>query len=255
MITIKNAREIESMKAAGLVVGKLLAYLRAVVVPGIATREIDALGEQFILDQGAIPAFKGLYGCPCTILTSVNEEVVHGLPNRRKLKEGDILSMDMGAIVEGYYADAAITVPVGRVEDARVLELLRVTEESMYRGIAQIVPGKRIGDIGAAIQGHAEAHGFGVVRDFVGHGIGRQLHEAPQVPNYGTEGTGPVIKVGMALAIEPMVNVGGPEVKTLANHWTVVTRDKSWSAHFEHTVLALPGGPEIVTLEAGRSAL
>lgn len=255
MITIKNAREIESMKAAGEVVGQLLVYLRGLVEPGVATREIDALGERFILDRGAIPAFKGLYGCPCTILTSVNEEVVHGLPNRRKLKEGDILSMDLGAIVEGYYADAAITVPVGRVTDPQVLTLMRVTEEAMYRGIAEVRPGRRIGDIGAAVQQHAEAHGFSVVRDFVGHGIGRQLHEAPQVPNFGAPGTGPVIKTGMALAIEPMVNLGGAEVKTLANHWTVVTRDKSWSAHFEHTVLATEEGPLVVTREPGREGL
>jgi methionyl aminopeptidase len=252
MITIKNNREMDSLRAAGKVVGKLLAYLRAQVRPGLATREIDAMGEQFILDQGAIPAFKGLYGCPCSILTSVNDEVVHGLPNRRKLQSGDIISLDMGAIVEGYYADAAITVPVGEVTDPTVLQLLAVTEQSMYRGIEQIRPGNRVGDIGAAIQQVVESNGFSVVREYVGHGIGRQLHEAPQVPNYGTPGTGPAIKVGMALAIEPMVNIGGPEVKTLGNKWTVVTRDKSWSAHFEHSVLVTEAGPEILTREEGR---
>lgn len=252
MITIKNNREMDSLRAAGKVVGKLLAHLRAQVRPGLATREIDAMGEQFILDQGAIPAFKGLYGCPCSILTSVNDEVVHGLPNRRKLQSGDIISLDMGAIVEGYYADAAITVPVGEVTDPTVLQLLAVTEQSMYRGIEQIRPGNRVGDIGAAIQQVVESNGFSVVREYVGHGIGRQLHEAPQVPNYGTPGTGPAIKVGMALAIEPMVNIGGPEVKTLGNKWTVVTRDKSWSAHFEHSVLVTEAGPEILTREEGR---
>lgn len=252
MITIKNDREIESLKAAGRVVGRLLAYLRAQVVPGIATREIDALGEQFILEAGAIPAFKGLYGCPCSILTSVNEEVVHGLPNRRKLQEGDIIAMDMGAIVEGYYADAAITVPVGRVSDPQVLSLLEVSERSMYAGIEQIRAGRRIGDIGHAVQGVVEAAGFSVVRDYVGHGIGRQLHEAPQVPNYGSPDTGPVIKVGMALAIEPMVNIGAPGVKTLGNKWTVVTKDRSWSAHFEHSVLCTPEGPVVLTREDGR---
>jgi len=250
MITVKSARESQSMKAAGEVVGRLLGYMRALVQPGIATRDLDALGEAFILEAGAIPAFKGLYGCPCSILTSVNEEVVHGLPNRRKLKEGDIVSMDMGAIVEGYYGDAAITVPVGQVAEPRVNELMRVTEEAMYLGIAQLVPGNRVGDVGHAVQTHVEAAGFSVVRDYVGHGIGRQLHEAPQVPNFGSAGTGPVIKSGMAFAIEPMVNVGRHEVKVLANKWTVVTRDKSWSAHFEHTVLVTDQGPEILTREA-----
>lgn len=252
MITIKNDREIDSIKAAGKVVGKLLAYMRSLVVPGISTRELDALGERFILDLGAIPAFKGLYGCPCSILTSVNEEVVHGLPNRRKLMNGDIIAMDMGAIVEGYYGDAAITVPVGEVTDPAVLNLLEITEQAMYRGIEQIQVGKRIGDIGHAVQTLVEANGLSVVRDYVGHGIGRQLHEPPQVPNYGTPGTGPVIKPGMAFAIEPMVNIGGPAVKVLANKWTVVTKDKSWSAHFEHSVLATPEGPYILTREEGR---
>jgi methionyl aminopeptidase len=252
MITIKNDREIESIKAAGKVVGKLLAYMRSLVVPGISTRELDALGEKFILDQGAIPAFKGLYGCPCSILTSVNEEVVHGLPNRRKLVQGDIVAMDMGAIVEGYYGDAAITVPVGEVTDPAVLNLLATTEEAMYRGIAQIQVGNRIGDIGHAVQVLVEGNDLSVVRDYVGHGIGRQLHEPPQVPNYGTSGTGPVIKPGMAFAIEPMVNIGGPGVKVLGNKWTVVTKDKSWSAHFEHSVLATPEGPYILTREEGR---
>lgn len=252
MITIKNDREIDSIKAAGKVVGQLLAYMRSLVVPGISTRELDALGEKFILDQGAIPAFKGLYGCPCSILTSVNEEVVHGLPNRRKLSSGDIISMDMGAIVEGYYGDAAITVPVGEVTDPAVLNLLAITEQAMYRGIEQIQVGHRIGDIGHAVQTLVEANGLSIVRDYVGHGIGRQLHEPPQVPNYGTPGTGPVIKPGMAFAIEPMVNIGGPGVKVLGNKWTVVTKDKSWSAHFEHSVLATPEGPFILTREEGR---
>lgn len=249
MITIKNEREIQSMKAAGRMVGKLLTYLRSQVAPGISTREIDALGEQFILDQGGIPAFKGLYGCPATILTSVNEEIVHGLPNNRKLKAGDIVSMDMGALVEGFYADAAITVPVGTVTDPVVLKLLEVTRESLYLGIDQARPGKRIGDIGHAVQTHCEKHGFSVVREYVGHGIGRALHEAPQIPNYGDPGTGPVIKAGMTFAIEPMINVGRPETKTLANKWTVISRDKSWSAHFEHTIWVTEAGPEILTLE------
>lgn len=252
MITIKNAREIESLKAAGRVVGDLLAYMRAQVVPGIATRELDALGEKFILDQGAIPAFKGLYGCPCSILTSVNEEVVHGLPSRRRLKSGDIVSLDMGAIVDGFYADAAISVPVGVVEDPVVLRLLEETERAMYLGIDQVRVGRHIGDIGHAVQMHAEAFGFSIVKDYVGHGIGRQLHEPPQIPNYGDPATGPRIQAGMAFAIEPMVNIGQPEVRTLANRWTVVTRDRAWSAHFEHSVLCTDGDPVILTREAGR---
>ena len=252
MISIKSAREIESLKAAGRVVGDLLAYMRGLVVPGISTRELDALGEKFILDQGAIPAFKGLYGCPCSILTSVNEEVVHGLPGRRRLKSGEVVSLDMGAIVDGFYADAAITVPVGEVADESVLRLLAETERAMYLGIAQIHPGNRIGDIGHAVQSHAESFGFSVVKDYVGHGIGRQLHEPPQIPNYGDPATGPLIQAGMAFAIEPMVNIGLPEVRTLANRWTVVTRDRSWSAHFEHSVLCTDAEPVILTREAGR---
>jgi methionyl aminopeptidase len=249
MITIKNEREIQTMKAAGRVVGKLLAFLRAQAQPGISTKELDALGEQFILDQGAIPAFKGLYGCPATILTSVNEEIVHGLPNNRKLKSGDIVSMDMGAIVDGFYADAAITVPVGEVTDPNVLRLLEITRESLYLGIDQARPGNRIGDIGHAVQAHCEKAGFSVVREYVGHGIGRQLHEAPQIPNYGDPGTGPLIKANMTFAIEPMINIGRPETKTMANKWTVVSRDKSWSAHFEHTIWVTEAGPEILTRE------
>ncbi len=249
MITIKNEREIQTMKAAGRVVGKLLAFLRTQAQPGISTKELDALGEQFILDQGAIPAFKGLYGCPATILTSVNEEIVHGLPNNRKLKSGDIVSMDMGAIVDGFYADAAITVPVGEVTDPMVLKLLEVTRESLYLGIDQARPGNRIGDIGHAVQTHCEKAGFSVVREYVGHGIGRQLHEAPQIPNYGDPGTGPLIKANMTFAIEPMINIGRPETKTMANKWTVVSRDKSWSAHFEHTIWVTEAGPEILTRE------
>ena len=249
MITIKNEREIESMKAAGRVVGKLLAFLRKQAQPGISTKEIDALGEQFILDQGAIPAFKGLYGCPATILTSVNDEIVHGLPNNRKLKSGDIISMDMGALVDGFYADAAITVAVGEVTDPIVLKLLDVTEKSLYLGSDQARPGKRIGDIGHAVQTHCEKAGFSVVREYVGHGIGRALHESPQIPNYGDPGTGPLIKPNMTFAIEPMINIGRPETKTMANKWTVVTRDKTWSAHFEHTIWVTEEGPVILTRE------
>lgn len=249
MITIKNEREIETMKAAGRVVGKLLAFLRKQAQPGISTRELDALGEQFILDQGAIPAFKGLYGCPATILTSVNDEIVHGLPNNRKLKSGDIVSMDMGALVDGFYADAAITVPIGEVTDPVVLKLLEVTEKSLYLGIDQARPGNRIGDIGHAVQSYCEGAGFSVVREYVGHGIGRSLHESPQIPNYGDPGTGPLIKANMTFAIEPMINIGRPETKTMSNKWTVVTRDKSWSAHFEHSIWVTEEGPVILTRE------
>lgn len=254
-ITFKSAQEFDAMRRAGRVVGRLLTYMRAQVTPGITTRELDALAERFILDQGATPAFKGLYGYPYTICLSVNEEVVHGLPNRRKLKAGDIIGIDTGAIVDGFNADAAITVPVGELTDPTVRKLVQVTRESLWKGIEQVQAGNRIGDVGAAVQRHVETNGFSVVRDFVGHGIGRALHEAPQVPNYGEPGQGPELVPGMAIAIEPMVNVGGPEVKTLGNKWTVVTRDRAWSAHFEHSVILTEAGAEVITLEeADRAA-
>ncbi|MBC7541954.1 MAG: type I methionyl aminopeptidase [Candidatus Sericytochromatia bacterium] len=248
MITIKSTREFEMMRQAGRIVGETLALLRRSAAPGVSTGELDALAEEFILKQGAIPGFKGLYGFPGTVCTSVNEEVVHGIPHRRrKLRNGDIISMDVGAIVEGYYGDAAITVPVGEVSD-KVKHLLDVTHRSLWAGIEMVRPGNRVGDIGAAVQAIAEGAGYGVVRDYVGHGIGNKLHEEPQVPNYGTPGTGVVLKAGMAIAIEPMVNMGTFQTKTKSDKWTVVTADGGWSAHFEHTVLIHEGAPEVVTV-------
>jgi len=250
VITLKSSREFEMIRQAGRIVGETLAVLRQAAVPGVTTGELDALSEEHIKKLGGIPAFKGLYGFPGTLCTSVNEEVVHGIPNKkRKLKAGDIIGMDLGAIVEGYYGDAAITVPVGEVSD-KVKTLLTVTHQSLWAGIEKACSGNRVGDIGAAVQTVAEGAGFGVVRDYVGHGIGTKLHEEPQVPNYGTPGTGVVLKAGMAIAIEPMVNMGTFRTKTKSDKWTVVTVDGGWSAHFEHTVLIHEGAPEVVTVAA-----
>jgi methionyl aminopeptidase len=248
VISLKSSREFELIRQAGRIVGETHAILRRAVAPGVTTGELDALAEETIIKLGGIPAFKGLYGFPGTLCTSINEEVVHGIPNkRRKLKSGDIIGMDLGAIVEGYYGDAAITVPVGEVSD-KVKALLTATHASLWAGIEAVRPGNRVGDIGAAVQAVAEGAGFGVVRDYVGHGIGNKLHEEPQVPNYGTPGTGVVLKAGMAIAIEPMVNMGTFQCKTKSDKWTVVTVDGGWSAHFEHTVLIHEGAPEVVTV-------
>jgi methionyl aminopeptidase len=235
------------MRAAGRLVGKVLTALAAKVAPGVTTADLDALAEGLILDAGAIPAFKGYHGYPATICASVNEEVIHGIPSgQRVLSDGDVISIDVGASLEGYYGDSALTLPVGRVsEDAA--RLLRVTEESLYKAIDVVKPGARVSDIGHAVQKHVEAQGFSVVREFVGHGIGQQMHEEPQVPNYGEPGRGPRLAEGMVLAIEPMVNAGKPAVKVLADGWTAVTRDRSLSAHFEHTVAVVADGAWILT--------
>ena len=223
--------------------------------PGVTTGALDAVAEARVRAAGAEPAFKGYHGYPATVCVSVNEQVVHGIPSKRRLVEGDILSIDMGAKLDGFFGDCAVTVPIGRVsEDAA--SLLRVTEESLFQGIEAVKPGARVSDIGAAVQQHVEAHGFSVVREFVGHGIGTSLHEEPQVANYGPGGRGPRLSEGMVLAIEPMVNAGQPAVKVLADGWTAVTRDGSLSAHFEHTVVVTHDGCEILTLlesEAGRA--
>jgi methionyl aminopeptidase len=203
---------------------------------------LDRIAEEFIEARGGKPAFKGYRNYPKTLCASVNDQVVHGIPSKRELNEGDIVGLDLGAIIEGFYGDSAVTVPVGQVP-SRVLELLRVTEEALYAGIAEAVVGKRLSDISHAIQQHAESAGFSVVTDFVGHGIGRQLHEEPQVPNYGKPGQGPRLQVGMVLAIEPMVNMGGSAVRVLDDRWTAVTKDGSLSAHFEHTIAIQPSGP------------
>ncbi|MGE5706711.1 MAG: type I methionyl aminopeptidase [Bacteroidota bacterium] len=245
MIT-KTPEQIERMKMAGRIVATVLKKLQAAVEPGISTRDLDKMAEESIIALGGCPAFKGYQGYPHTLCVAINEEVVHGFPNRRRLKEGDIIGMDLGAIWEGMYGDSAITVPVGAVSE-EASRLLRVTEESLWKGIAQALPGHFLGDISSAVQTHAESHGYSVVRDFVGHGIGEHLHEPPQVANFGEPGTGPILVPGMALAIEPMINAGDYPVRVLSNQWTVVTRDRSLSAHFEHTVLITETGHEVLT--------
>ena len=247
MIVCRSAAELDSMRAAGRLVGEVLTELMAHVAPGVTTADLDALAEKRIARAGAVPAFKGYHGYPATICASINEEVIHGIPSgRRVLNEGDVISIDVGASLNGYYGDSAITLPVGQVsEDAATL--LRVTEESLYKAIECVRPGGRISDIGHAVQRHVESYGFSVVREFVGHGIGQRMHEEPQVPNYGEPGRGPRLAEGMVLAIEPMVNAGKPAVKVLADGWTAVTRDGGLSAHFEHTVAVTADGPRILT--------
>ena len=242
------------MRAANALVARVLGELRDAVKPGVTTAELDGLAESRIRSAGALPAFKGYHGYPATICASVNEQVVHGIPSSRRLVQGDIVSIDLGALLDGFYGDAAITVPVGRIE-SQALDLLKVTEESLHSGIAQVRAGARVSDISHAVQSHVEAHGFSIVREFVGHGIGEALHEEPQVPNYGEPGRGPRLAAGMVLAIEPMVNMGSPDVRILADGWTSVTKDGSLSAHFEHTVVVTEDGAEVLTaLPAAESA-
>ena len=241
MIILKSQREINYLRDAGRIVAETLAELKKAVKPEVTTQELDTIAEDYIKSCGAIPAFKGYQGFPGNICASVNEEVVHGIPGLRKLKNGDTISIDMGAVINGYYGDAAITVPVGEI-DSELQQLLKVTEESLYKGIEQAVVDNHLGDISHAVQ-----YGFGVVRDYVGHGIGRKMHEDPQIPNYGLPGRGPRLKSGMTLAIEPMINLGTHEVKVLKDGWTVVTADRKSSAHFEHTIAITPEGPEILT--------
>ena len=247
MIVCRTAAELEKMRSAGRLVGQVLTALSAVVAPGVTTADLDTIAEQMIVDAGAIPAFKGYHGYPATICASVNDEVIHGIPSgKRILQAGDIISIDVGAALGGYYGDSAITLPVGPISEAAA-KLLRVTDESLYKAIEVVKPGGRVSDIGHAVQAHVEAHGFSVVREFVGHGIGQQMHEDPQVPNYGEPGRGPRLAEGMVLAIEPMVNAGKPAVKVLSDGWTAVTRDRSLAAHFEHTVAVTADGPWILT--------
>ena len=247
MIVLKTDREIGYMRDAGKIVGQTLLELKKAAVPGVTTLELDRIADQYIRHAGAIPAFKGYGGFPANICTSVNEQVVHGIPGSRQLKNGDVISLDVGTKLNRYYGDAAITVPVGDVDD-ELLNLLTVTEESLYKGIEKAIKGNRLSDISHAVQLHAESHGYGVVRDYVGHGIGQRMHEDPQIPNYGPPGRGPLLKNGMVLAIEPMINLGTPEVEVLADDWTVVTADGKISAHFEHTVAVTDGEPLILTL-------
>jgi methionyl aminopeptidase len=247
VILLKSPRELGHMRDAGRILAEVKDRLRAMVRPGMTTRQIDQDIEAFIVSRGAKPAFKGYRGYPATVCISINEEVVHGIPSaKRKLREGDIVGLDLGCIVEGYYADCAITLPVGEVTP-RVQELLDVTRESLDKAIVQCRPGNRIGDISHAVQTHCESHGYGVVRAFVGHGIGRSLHEEPQVPNFGEAGTGKPLKAGMVLAIEPMVTMGTWEVRVLEDRWTAVTQDGSWAAHFEDTIAITDNGPEVLT--------
>jgi methionyl aminopeptidase len=246
VIVCKSPAEIEKMRAASQLVAEVLEQLAAMVEPGISTADLDAAAEQKVRAAGAEPAFKGYRGYPATLCASANEQVIHGIPNRAPLKAGDIISLDMGVKLGGYFGDSAITVPVGAVGD-EVSALLQVTRQALEKGIAQVRVGGRISDIGHAIQSHVEAHGFSVVREFVGHGIGASLHEEPQIANYGEPGRGVRLAEGMTLAIEPMVNMGKAAVKVLPDGWTAVTRDGSLSAHFEHTVAVGKNGPDILT--------
>ncbi|KXS45786.1 MULTISPECIES: type I methionyl aminopeptidase [unclassified Candidatus Frackibacter] len=246
MIIRKSERELALMRDAGRIVAETHAYLAEEVTPGITTEEIDRMAEEFILKHDAKPAFKGYQGFPSTVCVAINEQVVHGIPDSRRLKSGEIIGLDIGAIKSGYYGDAAQTLAVGEVSD-EAQRLMRVTKESLLAGIEAAVEGNRLSDISHAVQSHVEAAGFSVVRNFVGHGIGSKMHEAPQLPNFGAPGNGPILKSGMTLAIEPMVNVGDYRVETLDDGWTVVTKDRELSAHFEHTVAITESGPQILT--------
>ncbi|MBC7263606.1 MAG: type I methionyl aminopeptidase [Chloroflexi bacterium] len=247
MIIRKNARELANMRRAGQIVAQVLAELQEMVRPGITTQELDALAYRLITRNGAKPSFLGYRNYPASICTSVNEQVVHGIPGQRVLKEGDIISLDVGAIYQDYQGDAAITVGVGHIsEEAR--QLIEATRGALEAGIAEVRPGKRLGDISAAIQEYAESRGYSVIREYTGHGIGRQMHEDPQVPNFGQRGFGVLLKPGMTFALEPMLTMGTWETRVLEDGWTVVTADGKLSAHFEHTVAVTEDEPEILTL-------
>lgn len=246
MIHYKTLEEIELMRAAAQVVSRTLGIVAAEIKPGVTPLQLDKLAETYIRDQGAEPAFLGLYGFPNTLCMSKNEQVVHGIPDNQPLVDGDIISVDCGAKLHGFYGDHAYTFAVGEVS-AEVQKLLRVTLESLYLGIEQAVEGNRIGDISFAVQQHAEKNGYGVVRELVGHGLGRKLHEKPEVPNYGKRGSGPRIQNGLVIAIEPMINMGVKNIKQLEDGWTIITADKKPSAHFEHDVAIVDGKPEILS--------
>jgi methionyl aminopeptidase len=246
MIILKSREEIEKMAQSCLIVAKTFEYLSDKVKPGITTKEIERLADAYIRGNNAVPAFKGYRGFPASLCTSLNNEVIHGIPSDRILKEGDILGIDIGVKKDGYYGDGAFTFPIGKI-NSDVEKLLKVTEEALYLGIEKAVPGNRVSDISHAIQTHVEANGFSVVRAFVGHGIGRELHEDPQIPNFGLPNRGPRLKSGMTLAIETMVNQGRYEVLILDDGWTAVTIDGKLSAHFEHTILVTDGRPVILT--------
>lgn len=253
MIIYKSETEIAVMRRSSQIVATILSELKKMVRPGLKTRELDAYAEARARELGARPAFKGYHGYPASLCVSVNEEIVHGIPSERELKEGDIVSLDFGVVYEGFYGDAAITVPVGEVsETAR--KLIEVAEKSFFRGLEQMREGNRLSDISAAIQEEVEKNGFSVIRAFVGHGIGRNLHEEPQVPNFGLPGHGPRLKKGITLAIEPMIAAGGWEVEVLSDGWTAVTQDRSLSAHYEHTVALTENGVEILSLNGLENA-
>ncbi len=248
MISIKSEQELNQMRKAGAIVAQILSEMIEKVQPGISTAELDRFAEARCKDFKVLPAFKGYHGFPATVCISINDEVVHGIPSHKRiLREGDIVGLDFGVSSDGWFGDSARTVGVGKISK-EAQKLLEVTQESLQRGILQCREGNRVFDIGHAVQNYVEGFGYGVVREFVGHGIGRALHEEPQVPNYGPKGKGLVLKVGMVLAIEPMINAGGQEVKVLKDGWTAVTVDHSLSAHFEHTVAITPNGPEILTV-------
>ena len=247
MITIKSAREIEIMRRSGKITSKTLEMLIASVKPGMTTAHVDKMAEDSIRSMGGIPTFIGYHGYPSTICASVNEEVVHGMPGSRVLNDGDLLSIDIGTTLDGYVSDSAVTIAIGNVS-LEAKRLMRVTQECLMFGIAQMKRGNRLSDIGHAVQTHAEKNGYGVVRDLVGHGIGTKMHEEPQVPNYGTPGQGPELRIGLCLAIEPMITEGTWEVETLQDGWTVVTADGKLAAHFEHTIAIMDEGPRILTL-------
>lgn len=246
MIFRRSAAELRRLRVANALVAEVLGELRGIVEPGVTTRELDDVAENRVRAAGATPAFKGYHGYPATLCTSVNEQVVHGIPSDRRLREGDIVSIDLGVVLDGFYGDSAVTVPVGAVSESAEM-LLRVTEQSLARSIDQARPGGRVSDLGHAVQRHVEAHGYSVVREFVGHGIGTSLHEDPQVPNYGKPGRGARLATGMVLAIEPMVSMGEPAVQVLGDGWTAVTRDGSLTAHFEHSVAITRDGPLVLS--------
>lgn len=247
MIILKGENEISMMRKSGNVTALVLSKLAEMVEEGVTTREIDRVAEDIILKNGARPAFKGYKNYPNATTISINEEVVHGIPGKRKLKKGDLVSIDMGVFLEDYCSDAAITVPVDGISEEN-LKLMDVTKKALYRGISKAIAGNRLGDISHEIQSYVESHGYSVVRDLVGHGIGRAMHEEPQVPNFGVPGRGPLLRAGMVLAIEPMVNVGTYEIYIKDDNWTAVTQDSKCSAHFEHTVAITRNGPRILTL-------
>ncbi len=246
-ITVKSPRELDSMRKAGEIVGKTLDLLKVAVEPGMTTRDLDKIAFKEITRNGATPTFKGYRGFPATICSSVNEEIVHGIPGKRRLQEGDIVKVDVGATIEGFIGDAAVTIAVGEVPEA-LLALMEDTRLGLEAGIKAAVPGARVGDIGAAVQAYGESRGYGVVREFVGHGVGRFLHEDPQIPNYGIAGRGALLKPGMCIAIEPMFNIGDWKTRILDDQWTVVTADGELSSHFEHSIAITNQGPEILTI-------